>query len=88
MDQSTLYRRAGSVATIFSTLATVVLVLGVLAMIAGFIQAIAAADEVLVGIFAGLLVVLAIGVYVAVSWAAITMAALVAGYIQTRTGGS
>lgn len=85
MDHATLNRRAGSVATIFSTLATVVLVLGVLAMIAGFIQAIAGADEVLVGIFAGLLVVFAIGVYVAVSWAGITMAALVAGYIQTRT---
>lgn len=85
MDHATLNRRAGSVATIFSTLATVVLILGAIAAIAGFIQAIAASDSILLGIFAGILVALAIGVYVAVSWAGITMAALVAGYIQTRT---
>lgn len=85
MDHATLNRRAGSVAAIFNTLATVVLVLGIIAMVAGFIQAIAASDSVLAGIFAGLLVALAVGVYVAVSWAGITLAALVAGYIQTRT---
>lgn len=85
MDHATLNRRAASVAAIFNTLATVVIILGVIAAIAGFIQAVASADEVLAGVFAGLLVALAIGVYVAVSWAGITLAALIAGYIQNRT---
>jgi hypothetical protein len=56
-------------------------------MIAGFIQAIANADDTFVGIMAGILVALAILVYVVVAWAGVQMFALVAGYIHHRTTG-
>ena len=82
-----LAARAGAVSSIFQTIATAVIILGVLAVIAGFIQTIANADTVFVGIMAGLLVALAIAVYVVVAWAGIQMFALVAGYIHQRSSG-
>lgn len=85
MDRRVLHSRAGAVAGIFQIVATVVIILGVLGVISGFIQAVAAADEVFVGIMAGLLVAFAIAVYVVVAWAGIQMFALVAGYIQFRS---
>lgn len=56
-------------------------------MVHGFFQAIVAADSVLAGTLAGVLIARAVGVYVAVAWVGVTMAALVAGHIQSRTGG-
>lgn len=88
MDKSDLSRRAGAVAAIYQTIAMVVIILGILGVVAGFIQAIADADEVFVGIMAGLLVALVIAVYVVVAWAGVQMFALVAGYISVRTEGN
>ena len=86
MDRSRLSQRAGSVTGIYNTIATVVVLIGILAIVAGFIQAIAQADgDLFVGIMAGILVGLAILVYVVVAWAGIQMFALVAGYIHVRT---
>lgn len=85
MDRQSLNARAGAVAGIFQVVAAVVIILGVLGIIAGFIQAIADADEVFVGIMAGLLVAFAIGVYVVLAWASVQMFALVAGYIEMRS---
>lgn len=87
MDRSRLSQRAGSVSGIYNTIATVVIILGILGVVAGFIQAIAQADDVFVGIMAGLVVGLAILVYVVVAWAGVQMFALVAGYIHVRTSG-
>jgi uncharacterized Tic20 family protein len=86
-DRETLARRAGTVAGIYQTIATVVIIVGVLAMIAGFIQAVANTDDTFVGIMAGLLVALAILVYVIVAWAGVQMFALVSGYISHRSSG-
>lgn len=86
MDRQTLNTRAGAVAGIFSIVASVLIILGLLAIIAGFIQAVAEADEVFVGIMAGLLVAFAIGVYVVLAWASVQLFALVAGYIEMRSG--
>lgn len=86
-DRDSLTARSGAVAGIYQTIATVVIIVGVLAMIAGFLQAVIDADDVLVGILAGLLVALAILVYVVVAWAGVQMFALVAGYIHHRSKG-
>lgn len=85
MDRDRLASRAAAVSGIYQTIATVVIVVGVLAMVAGFIQAVANADDTFVGIMAGVLVALAILVYVVVAWAGVQMFALVAGYIHQRT---
>lgn len=83
-----LSQRAGTVSGIFQTIATVVIILGILGIVAAFIQAISDADgDLFVGIMAGLLVSLVILVYVVVAWAAIQMFALVAGYIHVRIRG-
>lgn len=87
MDRDSLAARAGAVAAIFQTIATVVIILGILGVVAGFIQTIAAADEVFVGVMAGILVAFVIAVYVVVAWAGVQMFALVAGYIGLRTRG-
>lgn len=87
MDRDRLAARAGAVAGIYQTIATVVIIVGILAMVAGFIQAVAETDDTFVGIMAGLLVALAILVYVVVAWAGVQMFALVAGYIHQRTKG-
>ncbi len=85
MDRSRLSQRAGAVSGIYQTIATVVIILGILGIVAGFIQTIADADDVFVGIMAGILVALVIAVYVVVAWAGVQMFALVAGYIHERT---
>ena len=87
VDRDKLAARAGAVSGIYQTIATVVIIIGVLAMVAGFIQAIANSDDTFVGIMAGILVALAILVYVVVAWAGVQMFALVAGYIHQRTKG-
>ena len=87
VDRDKLAARSGAVAGIYQVIATVVIIVGVLAMIAGFIQAVASADDTFIGIMAGLLVALAILVYVVVAWAGVQMFALVAGYIHQRTKG-
>lgn len=87
MDRNDLATRAGAVSGIYQTIATVVIILGALGVIAGFIQTIAAADEVFVGIMAGILVALVIAVYVVIAWAGVQMFALVAGYIGLRSRG-
>ncbi|HEU4319949.1 MAG TPA: hypothetical protein VFS66_07695 [Acidimicrobiia bacterium] len=84
-DRESLANRAGAVSGIYQTIAIVVIILGILGVVAGFIQAIADADDVFVGIMGGLLVALVILVYVVVAWAGIQMFALVAGYIHQRT---
>lgn len=86
-DRDSLAARSGAVAGIYQTIATVVIIVGVLAMVAGFIQAISNTDDTFVGIMAGLVVALAILVYVVVAWAGVQMFALVAGYIHQRTKG-
>lgn len=87
LDRDSLTTRAGAVSGIYQTIATVVILVGVLAMVAGFIQAIADADDTFVGVMAGILVALAILVYVVVAWAGVQMFALVAGYIHHRSKG-
>ncbi len=82
-----LSQRAGAVSGIYQTIATVVIILGILGIVAGFIQTIANSDGLFVGIMAGLLVALVIAVYVVVAWAGVQMFALVAGYIHVRTRG-
>ena len=84
MDRSRLVHRAGTVSNIFSFIATLVIILGI---VAGFIHAVADAADTFQGAMAGLLVALAIGIYVAVAWAGIQMFALVAGYIHERLEG-
>ncbi|HKJ55053.1 MAG TPA: hypothetical protein VJ978_03625 [Nitriliruptoraceae bacterium] len=86
MDPQTLHRNAGRVAGIFNALATFILVIGAISIVAAFIQALTADEGLLVGIMAGLLAAFLIALYVALSWAAVQIAALVAGYIQVRTG--
>ncbi|QKJ18306.1 hypothetical protein [Microbacterium hominis] len=86
MDKETLTTRAAAVGRIYGTIAAIVLIVGALAVIAGFIQAIALADDVWTGILAGLVVGLSIGVSVIVAWAGVQMFALVARYIEWRTG--
>lgn len=86
MDRDRLSARAGAVAGIYQTIATVVIIIGIIAMVAGFVQA-WDSDDVFVGIMAGILVALAILVYVVVAWAGIQMFALVAGYIHHRSKG-
>lgn len=86
-DRDSLAARAGAVAGIYQTIATVVIIVGVLAMVAGFIQALLENDDVVVGILAGLLVALAILVYVVVAWAGVQMFALVSGYIHQKMKG-
>lgn len=85
MDREKLAARAGAVSGIYQTISTVVIIIGVLAMVAGFVQALAETDDTFVGIMAGLLVALVILVYVVVAWAGVQMFALVAGYIHQRT---
>lgn len=87
MDRERLSARAGAVAGIYQTIATVVIILGIVAIVAGFIQAVADADDTLVGVMAGLLIAFAILVYVIVAWAGVQMFALVAGYIHNRAKG-
>lgn len=87
MDKSSLAARSGAVSGIFQTIATVVLILGLLAIIAGFIQTIAAADEFFVGIMAGILAGFVILVYTVVAWAGVQLFSLVAGYIGLRANG-
>lgn len=88
MERESLASRAGAVSAIFQTIATVVIILGLLGIIAGFIQTIASSDDDLfVGIMAGVLVAFVIAVYVVVAWAGVQMFALVAGYIGLRTRG-
>lgn len=87
MDRDRLAARAGAVAGIYQTIATVVIIFGILAMVAGFIQAVAETDDTFVGIMAGLLVALVILVYVVVAWAGVQMFALVSGYIHQRMKG-
>lgn len=86
-DRDSLAARSGAVAGIYQTIATVVIIVGVLAMVAGFIQAISDTDDTFVGIMAGLLVALVILVYVVVAWAGVQMFALIAGYIHQRAKG-
>ncbi len=85
MDNAQLNRNAGRVAGIFNTLSMVIVVLGVIAAISGFFGAIASETGILVGVLGGIIVVLFIGLYVALAWAGVQMAALVAGYIHVRT---
>ncbi len=87
MDRQSLSNRAGTVGGIYGTIATIVLIIGGLAMIGGFIQAVAAADDVLAGVLVGVVIALAIGVYVVVAWAGVQLFALVARYIQLRSAG-
>ncbi len=87
MDRETLSIRAGAVGGIYGTIGAVVVVVGLAAMVVGFVQAVAAADKVWLGILAGALVALGIAVYVIVAWAGVQMFALVARYIQLRSGG-
>lgn len=84
-DRDSLVARSGAVAGIYQTIATVVIIVGVLAMVAGFIQALLDTDDTLVGILAGLLVALVVLVWTVVAWAGVQMFALVAGYIHQRT---
>ena len=86
-DRNSLAARAGAVSGIYQTIATVVIIVGVLAMVAGFIQAFAETDDTFVAIMAGLLVALVVLVWTVVAWAGVQMFALVAGYIHQRTKG-
>jgi hypothetical protein len=81
-----LSQRAGRVSGIYQTIATVVIILGVLGIAAGFVAAISRYDDVLVGIMAGLFFSVLMLVYVVVAWAGVQMFAIVAGYIHVRTG--
>lgn len=85
MDATTLHKNAQRTANIFNAVATYVLIVGGFAAVVGFVQSVLESDDVLVGILAGLLVALAIVVYVMVAWALVQLGALVAGYIQHRT---
>lgn len=79
--------KAQKVATIFDILAILVLVVGGLAagfvLLASFIGAVS--DSSSIAFFPGLLLALFIGVYTALTWASITLATVVAGYIANRT---
>ena len=85
MDRDRLAARAGAVTGVYQTIAAVVIVLGILAMVAGFIQAVADADDTFAGVMSGTLAALAILVFVVVAWAGVQMFALMAGYIHQRT---
>ncbi|GAA1055919.1 hypothetical protein GCM10017608_14240 [Agromyces luteolus] len=86
MDKATLNRRAGTVGGIYGVIGAVILTLGAIAAVIGFIQALIIADDVLVGILAGLFSALVIAVSAVVSWAGVQMFALVARYIEWRSG--
>jgi hypothetical protein len=79
--------KAAKVATIFNTLAIVVLVIGgifaLVAVIAGI--AVIADGDFFSGLFITGVYLVAVGIYTALSWAWITMGTIVAGYIANRT---
>lgn len=79
--------KAKKVAAIFDTLAIVVLIVGVLgAVVAALFGVIALFNDGGFGsLMAGLFGVVGIAIYTALTWAGITLATIVAGYIAERS---
>lgn len=90
MDILTLHRNADRVASIFNGLSIFVVVVGVLtavaALIAGFVVGLQDDDSLLVAIVGAVVSAVVIGVYTAITWAGVQLAAVVAGYVKVRTG--
>lgn len=86
MDNSNLRSRASRASSFFNSLATTVLVLGVLFAIGAFIKGMKMADSAVDGIIYGVMWVLGAALFVAVVWSAIKVSSLIAGYISVRLG--
>lgn len=90
MDIVTLHKNADRVAGIFNGLSIFVVVVGVVtglaALIVGFVVGLQNDDSLVVAIIGAIVSTVVIGIYTAIAWAAIQLAALVAGYIKVRTG--
>ena len=71
--------RAGLVARVFDTLAWVVLVLGGLAVLGGFVAIFTES------LWMGLFIMVGSAVYTALMWASVTLGTIVAGYIASRS---
>jgi len=88
MDITTLHKNADRVASIFNALSIFVLVIGLIAativLIGGLIAAFSS-DSTVVGILGALVGALVAGVYTAITWAGVQLAALIAGYVKVRT---
>ena len=84
MDITTLHKNADRVASIFNALSIFVLVIGLIAativLIGGVIAALNS-DSPAVGILGALVA----GVYTAITWAGVQLAAVIAGYVKVRT---
>lgn len=84
VDGASISRRARRVSSIFNVLATVVLVIGVIAAVGVLVAAIAEGGDA-AGIGLGVLYTIGIGIYVILIWAGIQLSSVVAGYIHVRT---
>jgi predicted MFS family arabinose efflux permease len=84
MDNDQVAKRAGTAARIFDTVAWIVVVLGTIAAIGTFIGG-AFSDEGFEGFLYGTSIAVLIAVYTAITWASITLATAVAGYIANRS---
>jgi uncharacterized membrane-anchored protein len=91
MDVATLHKNADRVASIFNALSIFVLVIGLIAaavvLVVGLIAAFSS-DSPFVGILGALVGALVAGIYAAITWAGVQLAAVIAGYIKVRTSGS
>ena len=83
VDVASISRRASRVSSIFNVLATVVLVVGVIAAVGVLVATFAAGDAD--GVVLGVLYAVGIGIYVVLVWAGIQLSSVISGYIHVRT---
>ena len=88
MDSTTLHKNADRVASIFNALSIFVLIIGVLGalvvLIAG-LATIGSSDSPVVAVLGGIVGALLVGIYTAITWAGVQLAAVIAGYVKVRT---
>jgi hypothetical protein len=88
MDITTLHKNADRVSSIFNALSIFVLIIGglgaLVVLIAGFATA-GSSDAPFVAILGGLIGALVAGIYTAITWAGVQLAAVIAGYVKVRT---
>lgn len=88
MDIATLHKNADRVASIFNALSIFVLIIGAVAaailLIGGLVAALDT-DTPAVGVVGAVIAALVAGIYTAITWAGVQLAAVVAGYIKVRT---
>lgn len=88
MDLPTLHKNADRVSGIFNALSIFILIVGgltALAVLAGGILASTGAETPVVTVLGAIVGALLVGVYTAITWAGVQLAAIVAGYIKLRT---